>query len=297
MKHRVIVRMYGGLGNQLFSYAAARRLSLVNDAELVIDDVTGFARDHLYRRKYALRCFSIDARKATPRERLEPFERFRRAALKLWSRCFPFQCRRYIQQEGRNYDSRLLNLSVRKNIIIEGAWQSERYFKDIEKVIRKDLTFISPTDALNLSLAKSIRNASSVALHVRWFDTPESSSSHNMSLDYYRRAINYIETHIDNPHFFIFSDDPKTTYRRLSISRQHSTFISHNCDEDSAYADLWLMSQCKHFIIANSTFSWWGAWLSRHRNKIVVAPKIKLISPGFNSWNFPGQLPESFTLL
>ena len=93
---KVIVRVKGGLGNQLFCYAAARRLALVNDAELVVDDVTGFCRDKIYGCKYALDKFNIKARKATPAERMEPFERGRRAMAKYFSKARPFNKRRYV---------------------------------------------------------------------------------------------------------------------------------------------------------------------------------------------------------
>jgi hypothetical protein len=106
--NKLIVRIKGGLGNQLFCYAAARRLALVNDAELVIDDVTGFARDQQYRRRYMLDRFNILARKATPRERLEPFERYRRGVMRLLSRRKPFVERHYLEREGIEFDERLL---------------------------------------------------------------------------------------------------------------------------------------------------------------------------------------------
>ena len=97
---KVIARIKGGLGNQLFCYAAARRLALVNGADLMLDDVTGFARDYQYRRRYALDHFNIMARKATPAERLEPFERLRRGVARAISRRLPFERRMYLEQEG-----------------------------------------------------------------------------------------------------------------------------------------------------------------------------------------------------
>src|SRR6266853_438179 len=98
-RDRVIARIKGGLGNQLFCYAAARRLALVNNAELVIDDVTGFVRDRQYRRRYALDHFHISVRKATPAERLEPLERYRRGLMKWLSRRKPLEERCYVEQE------------------------------------------------------------------------------------------------------------------------------------------------------------------------------------------------------
>lgn len=189
MSPKVIARLKGGIGNQLFCYAAARRLALVNNAELVIDEVTGFARDHFYRRRYMLDRFSISARKATPAERMEPFGRYRRGCAKWVSRWRAFEKRSYVEQEGLHFDARLLALRVSSMLYLDGYWQSESYFKDVEQTIREDLRIIPPTDRQNLRLAEEIRNSNSVALHVRWFDAPDGLSSHNVSAEYYQRAI------------------------------------------------------------------------------------------------------------
>src|SRR6266568_7782352 len=102
-RRRVISRIRGGLGNQLFCYAAARRLALVNNAELVIDNVSGFVRDRMYCRKYMLDRFQIPVRKATPVERLEPFERYRRGMMKRLAYRKAFTERRYLEQEGIDF--------------------------------------------------------------------------------------------------------------------------------------------------------------------------------------------------
>ena len=135
---KVIVRILGGLGNQLFCYAAARRLALVNDAELVLDTVSGFTYDRVYRRQYQLDHFNIPCRKATPTERLEPFGRLRRWLLRTWNRRLPFEKRSYIFQEGLDFDPRLLEFKPRGTVYLEGYWQSEKYFKDVEDIIRQE---------------------------------------------------------------------------------------------------------------------------------------------------------------
>ncbi|MCP5451746.1 MAG: alpha-1,2-fucosyltransferase [Gammaproteobacteria bacterium] len=291
---KVIVRIKGGLGNQLFCYAAARRLALVNDAELVIDDVTGFIRDRTYARQYALDHFNIPCRKATPAERMEPFERYRRGMMKWLSRRKPFVERCYLEQEGRDFDSRLLYFKVNCTVYLDGLWQSEGYFKDVEQAIREDLQIIPPMDALNEHMAGEIRNSNAVALHVRWFDPPDTTTVHNCSGDYYQRAIALMERKIDSPCYFLFSDDLEVTRAKLTLPSERTTFVSQNQGDESAYADLWLMTQCKHFITANSTFSWWGAWLGENSEKIVVVPKPIVSKIGINSWGFSGQLPSSW---
>jgi len=120
---KIIARIKGGLGNQLFCYAAARRLALVSNAELVIDDVTGFIRDRQYRRKYALDTFPISARRATPRERKDPIGRYRRGIAKFIAKQHPFHERNYIEQEGTDFDQRLLEFRPKGTVYIDGLWQ------------------------------------------------------------------------------------------------------------------------------------------------------------------------------
>jgi hypothetical protein len=289
---KVIAHVKGGLGNQMFCYAAARRLALVEEAELVIDDVSGFAGDHQYQRHYGLDHFHIEARKATAKERLEPCARYRRGLMKLWADRKPFAERHYLEQQGVDYDPRLLAFKVNGTVYLDGYWQSENYFRDVENTIRKDLQIIPPADARNQRVANQIRDCLAVALHVRWFDPPGSSAGHNVSAKYYERAIALIETKIGSPHYFVFSDDPEKARLRLALPEGRVTYVSHNRGESDAYADLWLMTQCQHFITANSTFSWWGAWLGSGAGKIVITTGVKL--DGKTAWGFKGLIPEGW---
>ena len=291
---KIITRIRGGLGNQPFCYAAARRLALANNAELVIDDVTGFARDHEYRRKYALDNFNIPVRKATPAERLEPFERYRRGVKKWLSRRKSFFDRHYLEQEGPDFDERLLDLKVSGTLYLDGLWQSENYFKDVEQTIREDLRIIPPTDELNLRIADKIRNINAVALHVRWFSSPGSTVTHNVSCDYYNDAIALMEEKLALPHYFLFSDAPDAARAKLTLSESRVTLVSHNRGDENAYADLWLMTLCQHFITANSTFSWWGAWLGGDKDKVVICPRGNAT---ITAWDFKGQISDSWIKL
>jgi len=290
---KIIPRILGGLGNQLFCYAAARRLALVNNAELVIDHISGFRYDSQYQRHYQLDHFAIPCRMSTPVERLEPFSRIRRNLLRHWNRRFPFAQRSYLVQEDIDFDPRLLDLKPNGTLYLEGYWQSEGYFKDVELQIRQDLRIIPPADATNLTYAERIQQKLSVALHVRFFDEPASefrTSGNNASGDYYVRAVQAMETQISNAHYFLFSDRPEAARSRIPLPDDRITLVQHNQGDENAYADLWLMTQCQHFIIANSSFSWWGAWLSEHQRKIVIAPGA-VKREGASWWGFDGLLP------
>ena len=298
MRQKVISRIFGGLGNQLFCYAAARRLSIVNNAELIIDNVSGFVRDHKYKQQYQLDHFTIPCRKATSMERLEPFSRIRCYLKRRVNRYRPFEKRRYIEQEGNKFDERLLRVRATGTIYLEGYWQSEGYFKDIESTVRADLRIKQPTDPANLALAAYIQSRIAVAVHVRFFDLPGESGMHNAPRDYYNRALTYIETSIPAAHYFVFSDNPPAVRDYINLPDDRTTYVSHNRGDENAYADLWLMSLCQSFIIANSTFSWWGAWLSEHPEKQVVAPYFSICGRDrITSWGFEGLLPHSWIKL
>jgi Glycosyl transferase family 11 len=293
-KNFLVVRIKGGLGNQLFCYAAARRLAIVNDAELVIDDVTGFIRDYAFQRKYSLEHFHIPCRKATARERLEPLERYRRGLFKWVSGKQQFDTRSYLEQEGAAFEPRLLTRPVKGTLYLDGYWHSEDYFKDVEDIIRRDLRIIPPQDAENQQIAQRIaRTANSVALHVRWFTDPSDASGHNLSEDYYHRAVALMEDKLGSPHYFLFSDNPDAARQKLNLAADRITYVTHNQGDENAYADLWLMSQCQHFIMANSTFSWWGAWLGTNTsNNIIVTSSVQ--QSGISSWGFPHLIPDTW---
>jgi hypothetical protein len=293
---KIIARLFGGLGNQLFIYAAARRLALVNDTEVVLDDVSGFTHDVVYQRQYQLDHFSIPCRKATALERLEPFGRLRRKVLRNWNQRKPFEARAYLLQDGIDFDPSLLQFKPRGKVYMEGYWQSEKYFKDVEGTIRQDLEIKPPTDSANLDMADQIRSSLAVALHVRFFDEPYAEGINNAPGDYYIRAIETMERLVPLAHYFIFSDQPEAARARIPLPDARVTLVSHNQGDEHAYADLWLMTLCQHFVIANSTFSWWGAWLANNPSKQVIAPGFEM-HEGKMWWGFDGLLPDQWIKL
>lgn len=293
---KLICRVKGGLGNQLFCYSAARRLSIVSNAELVLDNITGFSRDE-YERSYSLNQFNIKARLADSTERMEPFERHRRWLIKSWYNQFAFHQRKYIEQRDLRFENHLLDFKVRGTVYIDGLWQSEEYFKDIEDIIRQDLTIKPPQNRCNLEMGSLINKSNSVAVHVRWFDTPGSNSVHNLTENYYQRAIRFVEDRIGLCHFYIFSDIPSEARKLLPINSEKYTIVECNNGESEAYADLWLMSQCKHFVTANSTFSWWGAWLSNNSKKIITTPAMRQNVIMKTNWGFDELIPANWVLI
>ena len=296
MRNKVIVRILGGIGNQLFCYSAARRLAVVNGAELIIDDSSGFSRDFEYRRRYQLEHFRIPCRRADRSELLKPFARARRYLKRAVNRRRSFQERTYIQQEGFDFDARLLRFKPHGTVYLEGYWQSEEYFRDIESTIRSDLTFVPPNDPINIAMAARMSDSLAVAVHVRFFDEPGGPGVNNAPAAYYVRALAAMEDLAPGAHYFVFSDRPDAARATLRLPDSRVTCVVHNTGDARAYADLWLMTHAAHFIIANSTFSWWGAWLAEGEGKHVIAPGF-VMREGKMWWGFKGLLPERWIKL
>lgn len=290
--YRITAQVRGGIGNQLFIYAAARRLSFRNNCELILDLDTGFYRDLVYKRKSQLHHFNINLNNVAEKQSTTPLARIWRFIRRLINSKLPLSMRSYITQVGDDYDSRFHYLKVSRNLYLEGYWQSEKYFKDIEYLIRNDLTLTPPIDKKNMELIESIRNSTSISLHVRFFYDNLQDTMNN----YYGKAIEKVNSLYPKSHFFIFCDKPDKVASIINLPSKRFTLVEHNIGDDHAYCDLWLISNCKHHIIANSTFSWWGAWLSENRNKTVIAPDPKRFSDG-NFWKAKNLIPEEWTVL
>jgi hypothetical protein len=286
------------LGNQIYCYAAARRLAWANNAELVLDHVTGFARDAEYQRKYRLDGFHIGARLATPGERYEPFERIRRGIVKKLNRFLPFGRRSYIEQEFPDFDPRLLDMKLQSaSNVIDGLWQSVHYFADIEDILRADLRIQPPSDARNRDAQAWIERHGAVSVHVRWFSSPAGAAdaSTNVHARYYQSALSMLRERMQEPYFAVFSDDPHAAAAMLALPMERTLLVDWNTGDGGELADMWLMSSCKHYVVANSTFSWWGAWLgARQEDQLVLFPRCTPADALGWSWDYKGQMPAAW---
>jgi hypothetical protein len=288
----IITRLYNGLGNQLFQYALARRLSLLHNVPLKLDA----SQIEIYKiRKYSLRAFNIIEDFATEDDIVKIKGRrsisFRRLAEKI----LPYYKRSYIEEQFFHFDPNIIMSP--KNVYLKGYWQSERYFKDIEDIIRQEFTIKPEPDAINSQIAKIITDANSVSIHVRRGDYVNDNYINKIyctcSLDYYHEAVETITKRTPHPQFFVFSDNPVWVKKNLIINYK-TTYVTHN-NAEKDYEDLRLMSLCRHNIIANSSFSWWGAWLNRFPEKIIIAPKRWFTSVVNNDTN--DLIPSSWVRL
>jgi hypothetical protein len=271
----VISRIVGGIGNQLFCYAAARRLAYVNKIPLKLDIISGFKWDSQFKRKYLLEAFNINAEKADRWDSyLFPGGRIHRYLSKKANLLKSFESRSYIiEQSSSQFDPRFMNIKPRGTLYLEGFWHSEKYFKDIEDILRKDLTIIAPLEGIVQDEAERIIDKKeSVCIGIRLFQEDYILANHKvLPRDYYLRAAKKMNELLDHPHFFIFCNDQAWMNQQLNFPYPH-TFITAKPEDERAHEDLWLMSLCNNFIISNSTYYWWGAWLSKNKQKIVMAP-------------------------
>jgi len=267
----VITHLIGGLGNQMFQYACARRIASARQTTLKLD-LTGFATYGL--RTYALDVFQISAEIATDAE----VRHFRRRALlearapRWLRRVLPHGPHTVVREHSFGFDASALD--IHGNLLLEGYWQSEKYFADVTDLLRHEFSLRRPLDRANAALADLIGGVNAVSIHVRRGDYVTHLPTHQVhgvcSVEYYERAVQAIAEREPHPHLFVFSDDPMWTkdYLRFPFP---TVYVEGNMGERHC-EDLMLMSLCRHNIIANSSFSWWGAWLNRNPGKTVVAP-------------------------
>jgi hypothetical protein len=275
MKHEfpIIVRLQGGLGNQLYQYACGRALALQHGRPLLLDLRT--ILPEAPKRQYELHNFCIQARPLTGHAawctrwvgsvRLGDY--FRR----LWPPAWSYKL---IRDAASGYDP---SVTQHHNgpVVIHGYWQSYRYFADIATVLREDFRFKSPPVGINKELVAELESQQSVAVHVRRGDYVE-VPFFNQTLgvcgpDYYQRGAEHLRKQVADPSFYVFTDDPSWAREHLKLPGTVQV-VDHNLGKSDA-EDLRLMSHCKHFLIANSSFSWWGAWLATAPDKVVIAPQ------------------------
>jgi hypothetical protein len=272
----IIVNLKGGLGNQMFQYAMGKELACLNKDTMKLD--LGFLKtvknqSNLTLRNYELSIFNIREDFATYAE----VKRLKNVKTKILSKIFPnYKANPYIKERHFHFDPSICSLTG--NHYFDGHWLSEKYFSHVESEIRSEFTFKRKILDEAKSMHSQILNSNSVCIHVRRGDyvyNPTIAKLHQTtSLTYFKKGIALIKSRVKDPVFFVFSDDINWCVENLH-SLENAHFIEKELAgkgaDNSDY--LQLMTACKYFVISNSTFSWWAAWLSTHPDKIVVAPQ------------------------
>ena len=274
----IVARVTGGLGNQLFIYAAARRMALKNNVTLKLDTKSGFKWDVNYKRKYLLDKFNIYAQEASLRESyLNCCGRVRRYFTRKINNAMPFDSRCYIKESSADFDPRITKFRVSRSVYLEGYWQSEKYFEDIKYFIKNELQIKADFSRDARTEAELIiKTQNPVCVGIRRFREEKIAYRKLLGMEYYLKAVEIMASQLSGIHFFIVSEEPEWAKENFRI-HYPCTFISHKEGDERAYENLWLMSLCKHFIISQSTYQWWGAWLSQNPSKKVIVPAPKLV--------------------
>ncbi len=276
----VVVTLFGGLGNQLFQYAMGRALSLRTNQPLILD-LTWFDRlkyessGTTTARRYALGHFNLEVKTQSVGLPIVSLNGLVGRILRRCIRSLPRRHMGYRVYIERRFGFDLDAFSLHGAIWLDGYWQSYKYFEEISSLLRNELSSLNKLSQYSQRLLDNIARCDAICLHIRrgdYITNQKAAAKHGLcNMDYYKRGLEHILFGLKNPHCFIFSDEPDWARSNLQLPVS-STVVDIN-DSYSAHEDLWLMSACTHFVIANSSLSWWGAWLSTAPNKIVVAPK------------------------
>lgn len=273
MKKRVIVQLCGGIGNQMFQYAAGRAIALRNDAALVLDTWSGFVRDREYHRHYELDPLPIQARHCSTWERLPTWlYRIEKKTLKTPPKSIdkkPYGV--FINETAFEYSALMRSYAMDSSCYLNGYWQSPKYFHDIEPILLKELRPPTPKEKLFLSLGDQMNNEGSVALGVRLYEESSDPSAHALdgkvkTIPDINGAINNIRARAPNSKFYVFCTHHSEILDSLQLP-PNSTFVTHDNGYEGTLQRLWLLAQCRHHVITNSSFYWWGAWLGQQNHE------------------------------
>ena len=293
----LLVKLQGGLGNQMFQYAAAKGISKTNQ-HIYLDHQFLEKNDtdtgDFTARKYELQVFkNLKAYKANPRQ----LKLFRSSGFYYKFLRFFFKTA-VIRQIENEYVSFPQASGKTVNLYLDGYFQSEKYFKHLRKLLMKEFAF-PPLDTVNEQLRNKIINApNAVSLHIRRGDYLKSPIIYDVHglipLSYYYKALNILRSKHPDLSLFIFSDDSNWAQANLNVPDTETYFVTGN-QSGNSWKDMALMSCCKHHVIANSSFSWWGAWLSQN-NGDVFAPSnwFNAVNVRFNINDF---IPDNWYII
>lgn len=270
----IVVKIQGGLGNQMFQYAIGQILAEKTSSHLLLD--TSFFDDQIKKPGFTPRQFELDVFNLHyTRASKEIIDSFISAnSPKRWQKLLGFSYKKSFREIASKFEYQVL--SLKPPLYLDGYFQSEKYFAGMEFLVRQTFSFPRLDDAEYANIINEMQSNQSVAVHFRRGDYVSDALTESFhgtcSLQYYKQAFNYIKGKSDTPHFYIFSDDIAWVEQQISDWDFNTTFIKGNAGS-SSWIDMMLMSKCKHHIIANSSFSWWGAWLSGNGDSIKIAPQ------------------------
>ncbi|WP_053003503.1 alpha-1,2-fucosyltransferase [Sphingobacterium sp. Ag1] len=264
----IIVNLMGGVGNQMFQYALGRYLSVLSDQDL-------FLNTNIYDTGQSNRNFDLDIFKLSKQvqgdiEKALDILSVNSPVVQLNERFFHYDLMQ-INQVKKLFLSK--SEKFKPHVILTGYWQSDKYFNEIEYILREDFHFNNPLYGKWSALNEEILATNSIMINIRRGDYLKKLNYHGVvDLYYINAAIKLIKERVDNPKFYVFSDDMDWCQSNI-VNNENMVFVGEEYYDSKYQFYLQLMKNCKHFVISNSSFSWWSAWLSSSKNKIVIAPK------------------------
>ncbi|MDQ8205630.1 alpha-1,2-fucosyltransferase [Pelagicoccus sp. SDUM812003] len=260
----IIVRVSGGIGNQLFQYAIGRAASHHHQVPLKLD--TTSYETYTLHNGFRLKQFLTQSEIAKEQEirRLKGADNLIYRALR---RAGIIKRNTYYSEKERTiFDP----VALSKNpVYLDGYWQNEKYFSNIRQILLQETQPSEPLSTQAQDLFLMTQRSNTVSIHVRRGDYLNHPEIGVLSLDYYKNATDYIKSKVQSPKFYIFSNDLEWCEQNLNFIK-NPIYVNNTVTEID---DITLMSQCQHNIIANSSFSWWAAWLNQRTHKIVISPK------------------------
>lgn len=297
----IISKIFQGLGNQFFQYAFGYARARDLDDTFKIDscyfdsysEVTQFG--YTYKRDFGLNRFNISATEASPEEIDSVlFPRGKTISEKLENRRRLFSKKKYkkfqVKEEVLEFDPTFFKL--KRNTYIDGYFTDERYFRMYRNELISEFTLKSAPSETNQRLLDEIKSGNSVCISIRRTNFLNNPLHGTCGEDYYYEAMKLMATKINNPIFYVFSDDNEWVNNYFDNQGLSCVYVQHNFPD--FYEDFRLMQHCKHHIIPNSTFPWWAAWLSNDKDKIVIAPNYWLNT---DEIDYSGYLPQDWIKL
>jgi len=279
----IIIRLKGGLGNQMFQYAFGLKLAEELNTKMKLDLSALLDRskgDFVYR-NYDLPIFDIKDEFLISPTFLKAFYTIKSSKLSKLLRKRINGSRNYIREKHFHFQAQLVEEPL-ENTIYEGWFQSPKYFEGVEEKLRQHFTFKDKILDKSQELFREIQSTNSICLNVRRTDFLKVHNLNTTSEEYFQTAAIELAERVDNAHFFIFSDDISWCRENIKL-KYPSKFVDHGHKGFKFSNYMQLMSACKHFIIPNSSFAWWAVWLNKNENRIVVAPKNWFNDPAIDT--------------
>lgn len=279
----ITIRLKGGMGNQMFQYALGVQLAkqLNTDLEIDLSALLDRSRGDFVYRDFDLTIFKLQARFSVNPHFLRTIYKLKSSGITKLVRKVVDRNKQYLKEPHFHFYPTFLD-DPQDDAVYEGWFQSYRYFEAVEEELSNAFEFKTGIITHSKNLYQQIQNTNAICLNVRRTDFLKVDNLNTTNKDYFLNAAKYLANEVNNPHFYIFSDDIEWCRKELKLSSP-TTLVDHSHKGTKFGNYMQLMIACKHYIIPNSSFAWWAIWLNKNQDKKVVAPKNWFNDPNINT--------------